>query len=130
MVTAIGGLIGATVGTLIGLPIANASSEGGLEAVAIALIILFLSLCVGAAVGVGVALKMRSQDRPVITALVSLPSMFAAAYIALFAAGRSGLSDVLLLPLLAVVSYLALLAARAISLMLGSSGRDQGFRGE
>lgn len=122
--------MGATVGLIIGVPLANAVSEGGLEAVATALVILFLAVCFGAAVGVGVALRMRSHIRPVVTALVTLPAMFAAAYIALFVAARSGMSDVLLLPLLVVLSYLALLAARALALMLGSSGSTAEIREE
>lgn len=113
METLVGGLAGGTVGVLIGLPIANTVSIGGLEAIATALLTLFLALCVGAAVGAGVALKLRSRRRPLITAFMTLPAMFIGAYVAVFIATRLTDTDVLLLPFLVIAAILALLAARA-----------------
>lgn len=107
-----GGLVGGTVGVLVGLPIANTASIGGLEAIATALLILFLALCIGAAVGAGVALKLRSRRRPLVTAFLILPAMFIGAYVAVFFATRLADTDVFLLPFLALASILALLAAR------------------
>lgn len=113
MATLVGGLAGATVGVIVGLPVANAFSEGGLEAVATALLILFAGLCVGAALGVGIALKLRGRTRPLFTAFVTLPAMFIATYVAVFLATRLTDTDVLLLPFVALAAILALLAARA-----------------
>lgn len=107
-----GGLAGAPIGVMVGLPIANAFSEGGLEAVATALLILFLALCVGAALGVGIALKLRKRTRPVLTAFMTLPAMFIGAYVAVFLATRLADTDLLLLPFVGIASIIALLAAR------------------
>lgn len=119
METLVGGLAGAAIGVLIGLPIANAFSEGGLDAVATALLILFLGLCVGAALGVGIALKLRKRTRPLFTAFMTLPAMFIGAYIAVFLATRLADTDVLLLPFVAIASIFALLSARGTA----TSGR-------
>lgn len=119
--TLVGGLAGAAIGVLIGLPIANAFSEGGLEAVATALLILFLGLCVGAALGVGIALRLRKRTRPLFTAFMTLPAMFIGAYVAVFLATRLVDTDVLLLPFVVIASTLALLAARATAM----SGRER-----
>lgn len=124
--TLVGGLAGATIGVIVGLPIANAASEGGLEAVATALLILFLGLCVGAALGVGVALKMRKRPRFLVTALMTLPAMFIGAYIAIFFATRLADTDVLLLPFVLIASILALLAARATA--TAGQGRGDAVR--
>lgn len=114
--TLIGGFVGATVGVLIGLPIANATSVGGMEAIATALLILFLALCTGAALGVGIALRLRGRTRSLVTALATLPAMFIGAYSAVFLATRLSDTDLLLLPLLIVASVLALLGARAVAI--------------
>lgn len=121
--TLVGGLVGATIGVLVGLPIANAFSVGGLEAIATALLILFLALCIGAALGVGIALKLRNRARPLLTAFVTVPAMFIGAYVAVFLATRLTDTDVLLLPFLALASMLALLAAR-VTATAGRSGTD------
>lgn len=123
METLVGGLAGGTVGVLIGLPIANTVSVGGLEAIATALIILFLALCIGAAAGAGVALKIRSRRRPLVTALMTLPAMFIGAYVAVFLATRLADTDVLLLPFLVIAAILALFGARATA-TAGRARRD------
>lgn len=123
METLVGGLAGGIVGVLIGLPIANTVSVGGLEAIATALLILFLTLCIGAAAGVGIALKLRSRRRPLVTALMTLPAMFIGAYVAIFFATRLTDTDVLLLPFLVIAAILALLAARATA-TAGRGSRD------
>lgn len=115
--TLVGGLAGGTIGVLVGLPIANAASLGGLEAIATALLILFLALCLGAAIGAAIALKARKRRRPVVTALVAVPAMFIASYLGVLVATRLSDTDVFLLPLVVVASILALLAARAMTTM-------------
>lgn len=111
---------------IVGLPVANAVSEGGLEAVATALLILFLGLCVGAALGVGIVLKLRKRTRPLLTALMTLPAMFIGAYVAVFLATRLADTDVLLLPFVVIASLLALLAARATA--TAGRGRSDAVR--
>lgn len=121
--TVVGGLAGATIGVFVGLPIANAFSEGGLEGVATALLILFLALCAGAALGVGIALKIRKRTRPLLTAFMTLPAMFIGAYVAVFLATRLADTDLLLLPFVAIASILALFAARGTA-TAGRANRD------
>lgn len=115
LATITGGLIGGTAGVAVGLPIANANDEGGLEAVATVLIILFLALCVGAAAGAGIALAIRHHNRPVITALLALPAMFFAAYIAVWVATRVD-TALLLAPLIVATSMASLAGARALAI--------------
>lgn len=121
--TLVGGLAGATIGVILGLPVANAFSENGLEAVATALLILFVGLCVGAALGVGIALKLRRRTRPLLTAFMTLPAMFIGAYVAIFLATRLADTDILLLPFVATASILALVAARGTA-KAGRARRD------
>lgn len=113
METLVGGLVGATIGVIIAIPLSTIFTRGsGLEGIATALLILFLGLCVGAALGVGIALKLRRRTRPLFTAFVTLPAMFIGTYVAVFLSTRLADTDVLLLPFLVVASILALLAAR------------------
>lgn len=114
--TVVGGLVGATIGFFIGMPIANFSTQdSGLEGIATALLILFLGLCVGAALGVGIALRFGKKTRPLATALLTMPAVFIAVYIGVFVATRLTDTDVILVPFLVMASILALLAARAVA---------------
>lgn len=110
------------MGVLIGVPIANANAEGGLEGVATSLLILFLSLCVCTAVGAALALGVSKQHRPIVTGLITVPVMFAATYVAALIATRAADTPILLVPAIIVGSIGALLASRALAMIGNKAG--------
>ena len=120
--TLVGGLMGASAGMIIGVPIANATAEGGLEAVATALLIIFVSLAVCTSLGVGLALRSRGHPRALATALIALPTMLVAVYVSALIATRAFDSSVFLFPSIIVGTVLALMAARALATINSSKG--------
>lgn len=100
---------------LVGVPIANANSEGGLEAVATALLIVFASLCVFTAIGAGVGVRIVKQPRALVTALITIPITFIATYGAAILATRAAETAIMLVPAIIVGSIVALLASRALA---------------
>lgn len=115
LTTILGGLVGATIGVLIAIPIGNANATGGLEAVGTVLGILLLALTVGAALGAGVGLVIAGHPRPIVTALLSLPAMMAAVLIAVRLMSSLNVDGWVGLPLLIVTSAVSLWLARALA---------------
>jgi phosphotransferase system glucose/maltose/N-acetylglucosamine-specific IIC component len=120
--TIIGGLMGAAAGMIIGVPIANANADGGLEAVATALLIIFASLAVCTSIGVGLALRSRRHRRALATALIALPTMLVAVYVSALVATRAFDSSVFLFPSIIVGTVVALIAARALATINSRKG--------
>lgn len=81
--TILGGLVGGFAGAAAGVPIANANASDGLEGLGQALLILLISLCLGSAIGVGLALRISRHERPLATAILTLPAVFFAIIAAL-----------------------------------------------
>lgn len=115
MTTILGGLVGATIGVLIAIPIGNANATGGLEAVGTVLVILLLALTIGAGLGAGVGLVIAGHPRPIVTALLSLPAMMAAVLIAVRLMSSLNVDGWVGLPLLIVTSAVSLWLARALA---------------
>lgn len=125
-VTIISGLIGGSVGLLVGIPIARVSAQGGLEAIGTGLVIVFSMLCGGTALGAGIGVALTRRPRPIATALLVLPAMLVGTFVALVVFGRLELNVTVFFSALAVVSVTAVWLSRAVAMM--SVDSSEAFR--